>query len=494
MDKKENLKVSIIFSFISQLICYLSPLIVSPYISRVLGAAGIGEYSYAYSYVYYFSVAILFGFSSYGVKKIAEYREDKETYSSYFWTIFLERFIFFLVFLSIYFVLSFFNCFGNSINRSVLFALIIVLISNALDIGFLFQGLEKFKLISYGHMLANLLFIISVFLFVKSSDDLVIYTLLKSGVNLLLDIFLWIFAFRKLTRFHIIKGELKTVFVGSAKFFLPTILLSVGNQIDQTFIGMFCGNTEVGYYQQASKLPSLISSLTYAIAPVMLSRISFLYKENKLDEAKEKIGKAFNLALFVSIPCCVGMYLIGQFFIPAFFGEEYLPSINILYCLLPTSLLCPLSSILISAYYYPSKKTIFVTWFLLIDLVVDSSLTFILTRFTGLGGKGAAIGSLVAEVILLSLLLFCSNKIISFKVLLKDLWKVVVASLTMVAVVLFTNYFVSNLSNAIVTVIDVFLGAITYIAMSLLLKERMINQAFAFIKSKFKKSKEEVQK
>jgi hypothetical protein len=64
----------------------------------------------------------------------------------------------------------------------------------------------------------------------------------------------------------------------------------------------------------------------------------------------------------------------------------------------------------------------------------------------------------------------------------------------MVAVVLFTNYFVSNLSNAIVTVIDVFLGAITYIAMSLLLKERMINQAFAFIKSKFKKSKEEVQK
>ena len=230
----------------------------------------------------------------------------------------------------IYFVLSFFNCFGDSINRSILFALIIVLISNDLDIGFLFQGLEKFRLISYGHMLANLLFIISVFLFVKSSDDLVLYTLLKSGVNLLLDIFLWIFAFRKLTMFHIIKSELKTVFIGSAKFFLHTILLSVGNQIDQTFIGMFCGNIEVGYYQQASKLPSLISSLTYAIAPVMLSRISFLYKENKLDEAKEKIGKAFNLALFVSIPCCIGMYLIGQFFIPAFFGEEYLPSINIL--------------------------------------------------------------------------------------------------------------------------------------------------------------------
>ena len=121
--------------------------------------------------------------------------------------------------------------------------------------------------------------------------------------------------------------------------------------------------------------------------------------------------------------------------------------------------------------------------------MVDSSVTFILTKFTNLGGKGAAIGSLVAEVILLSLLIICSSKIISFKTLIKDLWKVVIASLAMVAVILLTNNYVSSLSNAIVTVIDVFLGATTYIAMSLLLKERMISQAFAFIKSKLKQSK-----
>jgi len=84
MVKKESLKANVVFSLLSQLVCYLAPLIVSPYISRVLGPTGIGSYSYAYSYVYYFSSAISFGFSSFGIKKISENRKSKEKLSQVF--------------------------------------------------------------------------------------------------------------------------------------------------------------------------------------------------------------------------------------------------------------------------------------------------------------------------------------------------------------------------------------------------------------------------
>lgn len=490
MEKKENLKTSIVFSFISQLICYLAPLIVSPYLSRVLGASGVGEYSYAYSYVFYFSSAILFGFSSYGINQISERRNDKLQYSTVFWTILFERFCFFVVSLSIYILLIYFHCFDESINSSILYVLSLILVANVFDISFLFQGLEQFRIVSYGQMVVNVAYLICVFLFVKSSDDLLFYTLIKSLIGLGLDGFLWMFSIKKITKPHIDKKAIVRIFMASSQFFLPTILMSAGTQIDQTFIGLFCGNKEVAYYQQASKIPSLISNFIYAIAPVMLSRISFLFKENKIEEVKEKIGKATNLALFLSIPCCLGVYLIGNYFVPTYFGEEYLPAINVLYCLLPVTLFSPLSSILINSYYYPCNEIKKAAYFLAMSLILNSLLTFIFTKYTNLGAKGAAIATLFAEIFLFSLLLKFSKNILSFKTLFCDLWKVLVASAFMCLGVFLINYFAKDLSQIIICIIDILSGIVIFFLFSCFLKEKIIVQVLLNIKSKLSKKRE----
>ena len=55
----ENIKKNISYNVIYQILIIILPLITAPYISRVMGADVLGQYSYSYSVVYYFSLFIL---------------------------------------------------------------------------------------------------------------------------------------------------------------------------------------------------------------------------------------------------------------------------------------------------------------------------------------------------------------------------------------------------------------------------------------------------
>ncbi len=480
---QKSLKANIIFSFVTQIIIYVSPLIVAPYVSRVLGPEGVGEYSHAYSFMFYFSSAIIFGFSAYGINVIAANRDDKQRYSAHFWMIVLERFVFFIIFGSIYLVVLFFDGFGGQVECRIGLSLGLVLLANVLDITFLFQGLEEFNIVSYIHVFSNFCFVLFVFLFVKTADDILIYAIIKSSINLMLAFFLWIISIRKIEKPSIEKKDFWPTLCCSAKFFLPSLLMSIGPQIDQSLIGINCSKIEVGYYQQAYKMPSIISSMTYAISPVMLSRVAFLYKEGKIEEVKQKISLSICLALCVSLPCCIGLYLIARFFVPLYFGSEYLPSIPILYLLLPLCILSPISSILINSIYYPTKKTKKLTIYLVVAIFGNAIVTFLLTRFSPLGAKGAAFGTIGAELFLLgSMIIDCKSDIYWGKIC-KDIWKIIVGLVGIVAVVLPLSLF-SNLQRIYLLIISVASGGIIYFVILLCLKENLVMLLFNKIRRK----------
>lgn len=479
LKKNTNLRTNLIFNTLTQFVIYLTPLIVAPYISRILLSSGIGQYSHAYSYVYYFSVAISLGFSATGINKIAANRNDKELYSKYFWAILFEKMLLTVISVSLYFVILSSTKFDGKVDFNVGCALVIVLIDSCLDIKFLFQGLEKFKMISIITMVSNLMYGISVFLFVKNENDVLIYTIMKSSFSFFIDLALYLPAVRLIAKPKTDVRASIQVFKTSLIFFLPTLLLSIGGQLDQTIIGALCSDAEVGYYTQAIKFPTLISNLTYSIAPVMLSRISFLYQENKLEEIKTKISQAVNLALFISIPCCIGLYSIGNLFIPLYFGDDFLSSIPILYILLINTLFSPLSSILINSYFYPTKQTFKLTIFLVCSLIGNIAISIFCITSLNLGGKGAAFGTLTAEFILFMCLLICSCKALNFKLIFKDLWKIVLSSFVMFFLIYFINKVVP-FNNLINVFIDVIVGIFSFSFLGLITREYFFIQ---FLKS-----------
>ena len=88
MDMQEpNIKRNFAYSTLFQILTLITPLITAPYVSRVLGADGLGIHSFTSANQAYFSLFAALGTSSYGARAIARLRKDKREYSRSFWEI-----------------------------------------------------------------------------------------------------------------------------------------------------------------------------------------------------------------------------------------------------------------------------------------------------------------------------------------------------------------------------------------------------------------------
>ena len=91
MENKRNITKNYIYNLIYQILTIILPIITTPYLSRVLGAKGIGIYGYTISIVTYFTLIGALGISKYGQREIAYVQNDKENRSRVFWELNIIR-------------------------------------------------------------------------------------------------------------------------------------------------------------------------------------------------------------------------------------------------------------------------------------------------------------------------------------------------------------------------------------------------------------------
>ena len=84
MSQTPSIKKNVAFKLAYQVLAILVPLVTAPYVSRVLGADGIGIYSYTHSYMTYFTMFAALGTVSYGTRQIAQVRDDSQKLSKTF--------------------------------------------------------------------------------------------------------------------------------------------------------------------------------------------------------------------------------------------------------------------------------------------------------------------------------------------------------------------------------------------------------------------------
>ena len=97
-----NTKKNYMYNAMYQLLVIALPLITAPYISRVIGAEGLGVYSYSYSITQYFVLFTMLGVNNYGNRSIAQSRDNIEKMQKMFWGIYYLQ-IFLGIFMSILF-------------------------------------------------------------------------------------------------------------------------------------------------------------------------------------------------------------------------------------------------------------------------------------------------------------------------------------------------------------------------------------------------------
>ena len=88
-----DLKKNYIYRLLYELTLLAGPLITVPYVSRVLGPTGVGDFSFTYSVATYFILFCALGLSGYGTREISRCRDNEAAVSRLFWEIRLSGMI-----------------------------------------------------------------------------------------------------------------------------------------------------------------------------------------------------------------------------------------------------------------------------------------------------------------------------------------------------------------------------------------------------------------
>lgn len=409
-----------------QLLAILAPFITTPYVSRVLGAGGVGTYSYVTSIVTYFTMFSTLGMNTLGQLKIAETRDDRYSMSKVFRDILRTRIFTTAVSTVVFFVLV--CCVQD--ERSVFIVSYFAILACVLDISWMLQGLEEFKKTVLRNYLVKIVSIVAIFAFVNSPNDVVIYTGIMQGSICLGNITLWIYLKQYLVPVHNHKTPIISILKESIVYFIPAFATSIYTVLDKTMLGLLAKSAvENGYYEQAYKIERIAVTLVTSLGTVMMPRIAYLYKSKNHDAIGEALAGSTKFTMFVAIPITVGIGCISDLFVPWFFGPGYDACKDLMKIFSFLVLFIALDNLIGQQYLIPHHKQKEYNTGVIIGAVVNCSLNVFL--IPALQSMGAAIASVIAEALILAWFIRAGKPYFTIKKMLFDSYKYFIAAVVM---------------------------------------------------------------
>ncbi|MCD8158164.1 MAG: flippase [Clostridiales bacterium] len=453
--KPKSIKVNYIFNLVYEVFALLTPLITTPYISRVLGAEGVGVYSYTNSIAQYFILFGNLGVATYGQMQIAGCREDRKQTSRVFYELWILRALTMALSLGIYILIAFLT----TEYREERLILGILLFASIFDMTWLFRGIEDFSKVVIRNFIVKIVMIAAIFSFVKTKDDVDVYILLVA-LSTLLGNLTFLFSMRNV----LCRVELKSlrIFRHTKQcliFFIPTIATSVYTLLDKTMLGILTeGTSQNGYYEQAHKIEQILLVAITSLNTIMRSRMSYLYQQGKLDEMRKRLNRSISFIMLISIPIAAGLIGIASNFIPLFLGNGFEESVVLLQIFSLLLIVIGLSNCLNTHFLGPSGRQGKNNYVLAAGAVIN----FVFNYFTipVYGAVGAACASVLAETLILIGYLFLIRDFFKFKTMLKLGWRYITAGIVMG----FMVYYIGEILNKplIGLFLQVVLGVVSY--------------------------------
>ena len=470
-----SIKKNVIISTLYQILSVITPLITAPYISRVIGADGIGAYSYTSSIQMYFSLFAALGTAEYGLREISRARQNIEKRSKLFWEIELVSV---LVSLFVLLLWGIFVCFQKQYFTMYLI-LTLNIFNTMLDISWFFNGLEQFQYTVTKNAIVKVIGVVLILLFVKSPKDTDLYVFIMTASTLLGTMSMWLSLHKFVIKTKINLSSLKKHFHETAIYFIPTIATSIYTSMDKTLIGLITHSAaENAYYEQATKIINLVKALTFtSVNAVLGARISFLFFQEKYSEIKKNIHLSIDYVMFIGVGICFGLISISNTFVPVFFGSGWGKVVLILQLFSPQVIIIGISNCLGSQYYTPAGLRKKSAMYIIIGAIVNLILNLVL--IPKFASAGATFASIIAELTISILFLKNSDGYLDVKFLGHILWKKVIAGILMGAVIMLYGFWTSP---AIIKLFIQFLaGSLTYVLTLLVLKDNSIKLFLKFI-------------
>ena len=434
-----GIKRNVIYSTILTASNYIFPLIVYPYIARILGVTNIGLCNFIDNVINYFILFSMMGINIMGNRQIAIDRANNISLTKSFSSLLTINSVTTLIAL-VALILSVIFIPTLRENHNLMWFGAIKLIANFFLIEWFYKGIEDFRYITIRSIFVKSLYVIAIFIFVKESDDYAIYYLLlviSIGVNAIINIFYS----RKYTSFSLksidIKRFLKPFFI--LGFY--TFLASLCTTFNVVYLGFLTDDTQVGYFTTATKLYSILLAFFTGITTVMLPRMSNLLTLNKINEFRDNINKTTELLFAFVIPIIILSVIFAPQIILLISGPGYEGGITPMRIVMPLMLVIGYEQIAVVQGLMPLRADKLVIFNAAIGAVISVVLNVLLVPV--LESIGSSVAWVVSEIVILILSQIAIRKLAKLDFPFRSFLKNIIANIPL-AIIILCLYYISE--------------------------------------------------
>ena len=353
MEKKNTLFKNTIYKSMLSMVNIVVPLVIGPYIMRLLDVDLYGLYNRVFADFQMFLAFASFGVYTLGVREISKIRNDKEKVSKLFTNLFVISFLSNMLVLIIYLIFSLITSTG--LAKVLYLVMSIQIIANVFYVEFVNEALENYKFITIKSIIVKIIYFLAILLAVRNPHDIVIYAVIVSLTNFLNNIISFIYAKHRIS-FDYSKIQIN-------KYIKPLIAVLVitnadllYSQLDRVMLGRYVSGVSVTVYYTAYYLISTLSAIPYSIINVSIPRLSYLLKNEGKEIYEEKLNNSISSLIFIIVPMCLGVFVLSKEAIILYAGKKYLMAIVPLMIACITRIFISLESVMNNLVMYPNNR------------------------------------------------------------------------------------------------------------------------------------------
>lgn len=439
-----------------QLLAIILPLVTVPYVSNILGAEGIGDYAFTYANMQYFIIFGMVGITLYGNRQIAYVRDNTENLKNTFYSIYTVQLITTTISIALYLIFTL--VFNNRQYKWLYIVQGINIIAAMADISWLFIGLEQFKKTVVRNTIVKLVSLASIFIFIKSSHDTIIYALIIALSALVGNLTFWFYV-PKVIGFERIKiSRLKLHLKASLALFIPQIAIQVYALLDRTILGVMTDSTQVGYYENSQKIVKIILTIATAVGTVMMPKIANTVASRDMKKVKYYIQNSFFFVSGLSIPLMFGLMGVANELSPWFFTDKFAGIENLIIISSLIILAISWSNVLGMQLLIPLNKTKEFTISVTAGAIINFVLNLVMIK--KFGSFGACLSTIIAEFTVTAVQFYFIRDFIKPHKLIKLVLLFIPASVIMYIIVRIIGNYMG--AGVLTNIVQVSVGVVIY--------------------------------
>ena len=300
---------------------YIFPMLVLPYLAKVIGVEKFGELAFAASVVVFFETLVDYGFNYTATRDVSKHKEDLHFVSKVFSTVMVARFLLLILsFILLLFCIFIFPSFYE--KKWLLILTFTYVIGYSLFPEWIFQALEKMKYITIMNIVSKAIFTVLVFVVITEKEDYIFQPVL-TAIGFFLSGIISLIVLRRSFGVRFIMPtvkDLRETIASSTNMFISLILPNLYTNFSIVYLRKIGGDAATGIYSAGSKFMGLADQVMQ-----VLSRTFYPFLARRMDKHDFyiKIGLVFSLVASALL------FVLAVPLIDLFFTDEFEPAVQV---------------------------------------------------------------------------------------------------------------------------------------------------------------------